>query len=353
MDERARMILSRSKPPATPTEPSKETSAAGAATGSEDDVYPAAPAPRRAVVPWPAGAAEGAGREAAQGPAESPPGDATGSPTGDRAGGLPANPVGDRLDDDPDPPTDSGLDILKSVAAHSADVDYGWSRDRTREIVAEYHETPTLPEPARRREAGPLLVAVLVMIAALSGFAVAMFSHLSDGTTAAASGAARAGGAGEHAPKRLAGGAALPPQATVSAPFAGTAPTHVATTGTVVGENPWWNEDDVIVTAAGGSGPRGMLTAFQTTISVALTPGLTYANSWNTFNKQSFVSSVTTSGDRLVYHYLYTGGPILGTTWTVAAQQHGTGTLHPTGGDTYTVTATFGGGAPVTLTGHF
>ena len=65
-------------------------------------------------------------------------------------------------------------------------------------------------------------------------------------------------------------------------------------------------------------------------------------------------NSHTDGSGTLVYQFTLASGQTLaaGTNQTYAAQFNGTGTVHPTAGDTYTVTAT-AGSKTTTLTGHF
>ena len=89
------------------------------------------------------------------------------------------------------------------------------------------------------------------------------------------------------------------------------------------------------------------------TVTVQKTTGLSYNGQYNTVGGQ-ITNSHTDGASAIVYQFTLAAGQTVaaGTNQTYAAQFNGTGTLHPTSGDTYTVTATVGG-KTTTLTGHF
>ena len=64
-----------------------------------------------------------------------------------------------------------------------------------------------------------------------------------------------------------------------------------------------------------------------------------------------FFSSTASS---ISYQYTLGAGQVLsaGTSWIFAAQSSGSGTMHPTSGDTYAATYT-AGGVSFTVSGHF
>lgn len=74
------------------------------------------------------------------------------------------------------------------------------------------------------------------------------------------------------------------------------------------------------------------------------TAGVSYAGQYNTVGGQIQQGSSSTTA-AVTYEYTLASGQTLspGTNRTFAAQAGGTGTSHPTTGDTYTVTFTSGG----------
>jgi hypothetical protein len=135
-------------------------------------------------------------------------------------------------------------------------------------------------------------------------------------------------------------------------PDAGGTPGKVSLATTVSSTSPWWNEEHLNLTVSDGSGAGAMLTGLDATIRVVRTAGVSLADAWTTFDPRFLSRTASVTGDAIVYHYRYVGPPLRPGTWTLAAQQHGSGTLHSTTGDTYTVTAATGGAAR-TFTGHF
>lgn len=97
------------------------------------------------------------------------------------------------------------------------------------------------------------------------------------------------------------------------------------------------------------------ITAMTVTISVAQTPGVTHLSEYVTFGSGVVTTSWTTSGGFIVYTYtLNPGKTIPPGSWMMAANYNGTGTLHSTGGDTWTVdTVTDLGGGSNKLGGNF
>jgi hypothetical protein len=80
---------------------------------------------------------------------------------------------------------------------------------------------------------------------------------------------------------------------------------------------------------------------------------VSFSNLYNTVGGQIQQSNSSTTA-AITYQFNLSPGQTLGTGtgWTFAAQASGTGTVHPTVGDTYTVTYTTGG-VSFTQTGHF
>ena len=89
------------------------------------------------------------------------------------------------------------------------------------------------------------------------------------------------------------------------------------------------------------------------TIVVQRTTGVSVSGQYNTLGSQIQQSNSSTSS-AITYQYTLASGVTLsaGTNRTLAAQFGGTGTAHPTTGDTWTVTYT-SGGTQYTQTGTF
>ncbi len=127
----------------------------------------------------------------------------------------------------------------------------------------------------------------------------------------------------------------------------GTGGTVTAASKIAPGFGPYYGEEDVVVSCT------APLSALSVTVTLQKTVGVSYNGQYNTVGGQ-ITGSHTDSGSALTYQFTLTPGQTLavGTSQTYAAQFNGTGTLHPTSGDTYTVVAT-AGGKTTTLTGHF
>jgi hypothetical protein len=109
-------------------------------------------------------------------------------------------------------------------------------------------------------------------------------------------------------------------------------------TAAVTTSSPWFNEQVIRVSNS------GTLTALSVTIVVQRTAGISFNGQYNTVGGQIQQSSSSTAST-VTYQYTLAAGQTLGpgANRTFAAQTSGTGTLHPTAGDTYTVTYTTGG----------
>jgi endoglucanase len=114
-----------------------------------------------------------------------------------------------------------------------------------------------------------------------------------------------------------------------------------------------------VVTASGGHfnelqlrlANNGALTALSITIVIQRTTGVSFSGIYNTTGQVTQTNTSTTS--TITYQFTLNGGQLSpGSNRTFAAQASGTGTPHPTAGDTYTVTYTTGG-VSFTQTGHF
>ena len=121
----------------------------------------------------------------------------------------------------------------------------------------------------------------------------------------------------------------------------------VTVTPVVAVLSPWYNEQQVRVTNTGS------LTALSVTIVIQRTAGLGVNGQYNTVGGQ-IQQGVTATATQLTYQFTLAPGQTLGagTNRTFAAQTTGTGTAHPTTGDSWTVIYT-SGGQTVTRTGTF
>jgi predicted carbohydrate-binding protein with CBM5 and CBM33 domain len=121
----------------------------------------------------------------------------------------------------------------------------------------------------------------------------------------------------------------------------------VTITPVVATTSQWFNEQQVRVT---NTAP---LTALSVTIVIQRTAGLGVNGLYNTVGGQIQQSSSATA-TQLTYQFTLAPGQTLsaGTNRIFAAQTSGTGTPHPTNGDTWTVTYT-SGGQTVTRSGPF
>jgi hypothetical protein len=122
----------------------------------------------------------------------------------------------------------------------------------------------------------------------------------------------------------------------------------VTVTPVVNANSQWFNEEFIRLSNTAS------LTALSVTIVIQRTPsGVSFSNLYNTVGGQIQQSNSSTTA-AITYQFNLGSGQTLGpgTGWTFAAQASGTGTVHPTAGDTYTVTYTTGG-VSFTQTGHF
>jgi endoglucanase len=131
---------------------------------------------------------------------------------------------------------------------------------------------------------------------------------------------------------------------TVTAPGTGDG---TVTITPVTNNSPWFNEQRVQFANT------GTLTALSVTIVVQRTTGVSSSGQYNSVGS-TITQSNSSTATAITYQYtLATGATIAaGTARTFAAQFSGTGTLHPTTGDTWTVTYTTGG-QTFTQTGTF
>jgi uncharacterized membrane protein len=97
----------------------------------------------------------------------------------------------------------------------------------------------------------------------------------------------------------------------------------------------------------------GAITALSITINVQNTGGLSFNGQYNTVGS-SIVNSHSSTATVITYQFSLAAGQTLspGTGFLFDAQMSGTGTAHPTSGDTFTVNYTTGGKS-FTQSGHF
>jgi hypothetical protein len=160
-----------------------------------------------------------------------------------------------------------------------------------------------------------------------------------------------------------ASGAATPGSATVTVTGTGGGLTRSATVAlTVTGggggggvtvtplinsSGPWFNEQALRLSNT------GTITALSITIVVQRTTGVSFNGQYNTVGS-SILQSNTSAATTITYQFTLAAGQTLGPSANrlFAAQMSGSGTIHPTTGDTYTVTYTTGG-VTFTQTGNF
>jgi hypothetical protein len=109
----------------------------------------------------------------------------------------------------------------------------------------------------------------------------------------------------------------------------------------------WFNEEQLRLSNTGS------ITALTITIVIQRTGGVSHSGQYNTIGgaiQQSNSSTATT----ITYQFTLVAGQTLGagTNRTFAMQTSGSGTVHPTAGDTYTVSYTTGG-VNYMQSGHF
>jgi hypothetical protein len=121
----------------------------------------------------------------------------------------------------------------------------------------------------------------------------------------------------------------------------------VTVTPVVAANGPWFNEEQLQLASTAS------LTALSVTIVVQRTAGVSFSGQYNTVGGQITQSNSSTTA-AVTYRFSLGAGQTLGTGSgrIFAAQSSGSGTLHPTTGDTFEVTYT-SGGQSFTQTGHF
>lgn len=121
----------------------------------------------------------------------------------------------------------------------------------------------------------------------------------------------------------------------------------VTATPVVASNSAFFNELDLRLANTGA------LSSMSLTITVQRTTGVAFSGQYNTVGGQ-IVQTNSSTASAITYTFTLASGQTLapGANWTFAAQASGTGTAHPTSGDTFTVSYTTGG-ASFTQTGHF
>ena len=130
-------------------------------------------------------------------------------------------------------------------------------------------------------------------------------------------------------------------------PTPSTPPGSVTATPVVASSSPFFNEEDLKLANT------GTVTALTVTIVVQRTTGISFSGQYNTVGG-SILQSNSSTASAVTYTFTLASGQTLGagSGRVFAAQTSGSGTAHPTAGDTFTVTAT-SGGATTTQSGHF
>jgi hypothetical protein len=142
-------------------------------------------------------------------------------------------------------------------------------------------------------------------------------------------------------------GGGLTRSATIALTVAGGGTGGVTVTPVVTASSAWFNEEQIRLSNT------ATLTALSVTVVVQRTTGVGFSGQYNTIGGQIKQSNASTAAT-VTYQFTLAIGQTLGagTNRTFAAQASGSGTVHPTTGDTYTVTYTTGG-VSYTQSGHF
>ena len=121
----------------------------------------------------------------------------------------------------------------------------------------------------------------------------------------------------------------------------------VTFTPAVTANGPWFNEEVIRLNNTAN------ITALSVTITIQRTTGVGFNGQYNTVGGQ-ILQTNTVAATTITYQFTLAAGQTLGagTNRMFAAQMSGSGTIHPTAGDTWVVTYTTGGVA-FTQTGHF
>jgi hypothetical protein len=121
----------------------------------------------------------------------------------------------------------------------------------------------------------------------------------------------------------------------------------VTVTPVINSSGPWFNDAAVRVN---NTSP---ITALTVTIVIQRTTGISFNGQYNTVGSQITQANSSTAS-AITYTFTLAAGQTLGagTNRLFAAQTSGSGTVHATAGDTFTVTYTVGG-TNFTQSGHF
>ncbi|MCW2528434.1 MAG: cellulose-binding protein [Pseudonocardiales bacterium] len=121
-----------------------------------------------------------------------------------------------------------------------------------------------------------------------------------------------------------------------------------AVSSTLTASAPWWWEEGLNLK------PSATISSLTVIVTVARTTGISYSGLYTNGPGDVLAVTETTGTGGLVYRVTLNPGRTLpaDTDLRVGAQYSGTGTAHPTSGDTYQITATVGATA-VTAAGHF
>jgi hypothetical protein len=122
----------------------------------------------------------------------------------------------------------------------------------------------------------------------------------------------------------------------------------VTATPVVSSNSPFFNDEEVKLA---NTSP---LTSLTVTVVIQRTTGVSFSGQFNTVGGQVLQTNSSTAS-AITYTFTLAAGQTLGTgsAWMFAAQAGGSGTAHPTGGDTFTVTSSTGGASTTTQSGHF
>ena len=90
------------------------------------------------------------------------------------------------------------------------------------------------------------------------------------------------------------------------------------------------------------------LTSLTATIVVQRTTGVSFSSMFNTAGGQITMSNSSTASTITYTFTLASGQSLNAGSYTFAAQMSGNGSVHPTSGDTFSITSSAGN-----LTGHF
>lgn len=112
----------------------------------------------------------------------------------------------------------------------------------------------------------------------------------------------------------------------------------VTITPAVNASGPWYNEEAIVLNNT------GLITSLSVTIAIQNTTGLSFNGMYNTIGGQ-ILQNDTVSQTAITYQYTLASGQTLGpgTNWSFVAQMGGSGTVHPSAGDTWVVSYSVGG----------